>query len=85
MTENEFFDESNYKPIILPQNEYAHVISEINTNLSGEERQKSIVVKPIGDYYYTFINRGFSDYIIIGKSKIINDVLEEWEEGNEWY
>ena len=73
----------NYEPIVLPSGEYAYVISEINTNLTKEERKKSILVKPIGDYYYTFINKGFNDYIIIGKSRIENDVIVEWEDMNE--
>lgn len=42
-------DDSNFEQIILPANEYAHVVSEINTNLTNEEQKKNILVKPVGD------------------------------------
>ncbi len=72
------FDNYNPRQIILPKDEYAHVMSELNSNLSNEDRERNIVVKPIGDYYYTVVNKGFNDYIIIGKRKINEDVTEEW-------
>ena len=66
--------------IMLPPDEYAMVMSGLNTHMSEADRKKTIVVKPIGDYYYTIVNRGFDDYIIIGKRPIIGDVEEGWED-----
>lgn len=54
-------------------------MSEFNTHMSDKDKEKGIVTKPIGDYYYTIINRGFDDYIVIGKSLIETDYGEEWE------
>lgn len=58
---------SNLKTIYLPKDEYAHVISELNTHMSAEDRQKPVVVKSIGNYTYTIENHGFNNYRIIGK------------------
>ena len=69
------------KQIILPPDEYAKVMSEFNTHMSDEDRKRKLVTKPIGDYYYTVINRGFDDYIVIGKRLIIDAVEEQWEDG----
>ena len=63
---------------MLPNDEYAHVISELNTHMSDEEKERSIVTKPIGDYYYTVINQGFDDYLIIGKRRIVEELEDEW-------
>lgn len=35
--DSDMIDDSNFEQIILPANEYAHVVSEINTNLTNEE------------------------------------------------
>ena len=56
-----------YTPIWLDPQEYAHVMSELNTNLSPEDRKHAIITKPIGNYYYTIVNYGFNDYKIIDK------------------
>lgn len=64
--------------IILPKNEYAHVMSELNTNLTKEEREKHILVKPIGDFYYTIENNGFNNYRIIGKHRIVDEIISDW-------
>ena len=58
------------KRIPLPKAEYAHVMSEINTHLSDEDRKHALVRKAIGNYRYTFVNRGFDDYIIVGRTPI---------------
>ena len=54
------FEIEGIKPIILSKNEYAHVMSELNTNLTKEEREKHILVRPIGDFYYTIERNGFN-------------------------
>ena len=56
--------------IFLPKDEYAHVMSELNTNLSDEERKHAIIYRAIGNYRYYIINKGFDDYVIIGKEEI---------------
>ena len=70
----------NHDKIILPKDEYAHVISELNTHMSEEDRLHAVVSKPIGDYVYTIINNDFDDYVIIGKRPIISGIVDEWEE-----
>ena len=51
---------------------------ELNTHLSEKDKQRKLVTKPIGNYYYTFLNKGFNDYIIIGKREIIPDVEDNF-------
>lgn len=60
----------NYKQVWLSKSEYANVMSELNTNMSAEDRKHAIVSKAIGDYIYTVINNGFDDYTVIAKRKI---------------
>lgn len=64
------------KTIRLPKDEYAHVMSELNTNMSARDRQKPIVSKAIGNYIYTIENHGFDDYRVIGKVPIDDDFTE---------
>ena len=59
------------KPIVLPKDEYANVMSKLNTDMSDEDRKHALISKPIGDYVYTIINRGFDNYTIIRKDKIL--------------
>ena len=70
----------DYKTITLPKDEYAHVMSELNTHLSDEQRKQKVVTKAIGNYYYTIENNGFDDYRVIGKEPIDEDFLEWWDE-----
>lgn len=58
------------KQITLSKPEYAKVMSELNNNLSDEDRKHAIVYKAIGNYRYKIINKGFDDYVIIGKKKL---------------
>lgn len=73
-------DSKDFETIYLSSNEYAHVMSELNTHLSEEQRKKEIITKAIGDYYYTIENNGFDNYRIIGKKPIDIDVDEWWDE-----
>ena len=52
--------------VILPGDEYAHIMSEIATNMPKELENNPIVVLPIANRYYMFENRGFGKYRIIG-------------------
>lgn len=69
------------KQIILPKDEYAMVMSELNTHMSDEDRKHAIVTKAIGNHYYTIINKGFDDYTIIAKRPIINDIEDAFDGG----
>ena len=73
-------DSKDFETIYLSSNEYAYVMSELNTHLSDEQRKKEIITKAIGDYYYTIENNGFDNYRIIGKKSIDIDVDEWWDE-----
>ena len=64
------YSSKNFETIILPKQEYAHVMSELNTNLSKEQRQQPVVSKAIGKYVYVVENNGFDEYRIIGKFPI---------------
>jgi SPP1 gp7 family putative phage head morphogenesis protein len=72
-------DTSSIKTVILPKDEYAHVMSEIATNLTEAQKNQSIVSKAIGNHVYTFENNGFGNYRIISKKPIDQDALEWWD------
>jgi predicted transcriptional regulator YdeE len=60
----------DFATIILPREEYAHVMSEIATNLTETQASKKVFTKAIGDYKYTVENNGFGNYRVIGKKLI---------------
>ena len=68
----QFFSKNieDFATIILPKDEYAHVMSEIATNLTEEQSTKRVIKKHIGDYIYTVENKGFGNYRVIGKDLI---------------
>ena len=68
----QFFAKSSkdFKTVILPKNEYAHVMSEIATHLTKEQASKKVFSKAIGKYIYTVENHGFGEYRVIKKVKI---------------
>lgn len=45
-------------------------MSEINTNLSKEKKQKKMFHQAIGNYICLVKNNGFANYKILGKIKI---------------
>lgn len=61
---------SDFTTVILPKEEYAHVMSEINTWATKSQMSKKAFSKPIGNYVYTVENNGFGEYRIIGKELI---------------
>lgn len=63
--------EQLYEQIQLPRDEYAHIMDELNTNLSEEDRKHAIITKTIENYEYTFINKGFNNYIFVERTKIL--------------
>lgn len=70
----------DYPTIHLDKDEYAHVISELNTHMTEEQRNKKIVRKAIGEYIYTVENNGFNDYRVIDKELIDSDFEEWWRD-----
>ena len=56
---------SKLPTMILPEDEYAHVMSEIATNMSVHKATQPIVHEEIGNCRYIFENRGFGNYRII--------------------
>ena len=77
----QFFAKSSkdYETVVLSKDEYAYVMSELNTHLSDEQRKQKVVTKAIGNYNYTIENNGFDNYRIIGKEDIDSDVLDWWD------
>ena len=73
-------DTSSIKTVFLPKDEYAHVMSEIATNLTEAQKNQPIVSKAIGKYVYTFENNGFGNYRIISKKEIDAEAAEWWNE-----
>ncbi len=78
--EQQLIDSRFVNQIFLPKAEYSKVIREFNLNMSSEDRDKLIVTKPIGDYYYTIINRGFNDYVVVDKYSIDSVVTQDYVE-----
>ncbi len=74
------FSSKDIKTVVLPKQEYAHVMSELSTHMSEAQRKQPVVKKAIGDYVYTVENNGFGDYRIIGKKPIngIDISDDEW-------
>lgn len=69
----------DFPTVFLPKQEYAHVMSEIATNITKEQIQKSVFEKAIGNYIYTVENNGFGNYRIIDKTLIdAGDLDEIW-------
>lgn len=79
--------------IDIPQREKEHVYEELDNNLSAWEKESSLVDRPIGNYWYTAINKGHNQYKIINRRRIdgkttdsiISEVLSEvigpdWED-----
>lgn len=60
----------DFRTVILPSKEYGHVMSEISTHVTKEQRRKKVFSKAIGQYIYTVENNGFGEYRVIKKVKI---------------
>ncbi len=59
-----------YGQVWLQRDEYAHVISEINSNITQREIDAGVSTRAIGNYRYTFIVREFDDYVIIRREEL---------------
>lgn len=58
------------KTVRLSAKEYAHVMSEIATNITNEQKESPTFIKYIGDYVYMIENNYDNTYRVIGKRKI---------------
>ena len=65
-----YLSSSELPTVRLPKKEYAHVMSEIATNITQAQREQRVFSKNIGDYTYTVENGFDNTYRIIDKSKI---------------
>lgn len=70
------------KEIRLNKQEYAQVVSELNTNLTNAERKKKTLSRAIGNYIYTFENKGFDNYRFVEKVPIDKE-FAEWIDEDE--
>lgn len=61
---------SSRKTVNLSVQEYAHVMSELRTNITAEEKTHPIVRKAIGDFIYSFENHFDDTYRVIRKKRI---------------
>ena len=61
---------SSRKTVNLSVQEYAHVMSELRSNITAEEKTHSIIHKEIGDFMYSFENHFDDTYRIIRKKQI---------------
>mgnify|MGYP003310732491 CR=1 FL=1 len=66
---NKYYRAKKRGTIKLSKKEYAHVVSEINTNLPKAQRGKEYGTLNVGNYQYFFKINEFSDYDFIGKKK----------------
>jgi hypothetical protein len=75
---------SSRKTVKLGTQEYAHVMSELRTNITAEEKTHPIVRKAIGDFIYSFENHFDDTYRVIGKKQIpdtMTGLLERINDG----
>lgn len=72
----EIGDSRGLEPIKLSKQEYAMVVSELNTHLTTEERSKVILTKRIGSVKYTFENHGFGNYRFLDRISGDDDDVE---------
>lgn len=61
---------SNLPTVHLPVSEYKMVMRNLATNLTQKEYDAGYAKRNISNHCYYVLVRGFSDYSIIGKSKI---------------
>lgn len=54
----------------ISKKEYGHVLHELMTNMTTEQRAQKFVSKYIGDHLYKFSKEAEGIYTIIGKEKI---------------
>ncbi len=87
MVESWKFSPGRHSTLWLEKQEYAHVISELNTYFTSF-KDKKIATKEIGNYLYIFENYGFDDYNIFDKILIDfandNEDVSVYSQKGEW-
>lgn len=73
-------DTSSLETVFLPKDEYAHVMAEIATHASNEQKGKSVFTKNVGSYAYT-VENGFNGLYRVIRKREIDDVLASIVEG----
>lgn len=61
---------SSRKTIQLNRREYAHVMSELATNITKEQKTYPTITKAIGKYVYVFENNFDDTYRVVGKKRL---------------
>lgn len=61
---------SSRKTVKLSAHEFAHVMSELRSNITKEEKNHVVINKAIGNFVYSFENHFDDTYRVIGKRKI---------------
>lgn len=74
----DYYGKNKLPTVYLDKNEFAHVISEINTWYRKDYIRKKMITKEIGSYVYTFENKGYNNYRFIGRDSI-EEILDRWE------
>lgn len=64
----------------LSYEEYTHVIHEIMTHATKEQREADAFSKPIGPYTYYFENNHDGTFRVVGKRKIVDRMKEYWDD-----
>ena len=62
---------SDFKTVRLPKKEYAHVMSELMTHATKEQRSARVFTKCIGDYIYRVENMKDGSFRIIDRIEIL--------------
>ena len=60
----------------ISKKEYGHVLHELMTNMTTEQRGQKFVSKYIGDYLYKFRKEAEGIYDVIGKERSL-DILDK--------
>lgn len=62
---------SEFKTLRLPAKEYAHVMSEVATHATAEQRKMASFKKCIGKHVYTIVNNFDGTFRIVDKAMIV--------------
>lgn len=75
---------SSRKTVKLSTQEYTHVMSELRSNITAEEKTHTVIRKAIGDFMYSFENHFDDTYRVIKKKRIpdtATGLLERMNDG----
>lgn len=74
----EHYGKTKLPTINIERKEYGHITHEINTWYKKDYKKKKTISKAIGDYIYTFENKGYNNYRFIGRDNI-EELLDWWD------